>query len=62
MLRFAGWFRFLHQREKGFLQNILRFTMSQAQRTAIKNQSRRFRFVELFKPIGMFVVVHGFVI
>ena len=62
MLRLAGQFRLLHQRKESFLQNILRFAMAQAQRTAIKNQSRRFRFVELFKPIGMFVTVHGFTV
>ena len=33
-------FRFLQQREEGFLQNILGFGVAEAQRAAIKNQLR----------------------
>ncbi len=54
--------RLLHQREESFLQDVLRLAVAQAQRPAIKYQPRRLRCVELFKPVGMFVAVHGFTV
>jgi len=62
MLRRAGCHRFLHQRQERFLQNVLGFAMAQAQGAAVKDQARRFRFVQLPEPINVFNVVHAFVI
>ena len=44
--------RFLQQRQKGFLQNILGFTAAQTRRAAIKNQLRGFLRVQIFTPIA----------
>lgn len=60
MLRFRGGKIHLHQRQKGLLQHILRLAMTQAQRTAIKDQLRRFCVVERFTPMSLEAFVHDF--
>jgi hypothetical protein len=49
------------QRDERFLQNIFRFRMAQPQRATIKDQLRGFRRVKRLTPIGMCVIIHGFI-
>ena len=60
MFRLARTLRQLHQRQKRFLQNILRLAVAQAQRAAIKNQFRRLRLIKRLAPDKLFSASHGF--
>ena len=51
----------LHQGHEGFLDDILRLSMAQAQSAAIKHQFGRFGLIEPFAPILLLANSHEFI-
>ena len=61
MLRLGGNLWPLHQNQEGFLDDILRFAMAEAQCAAIKHQFGCFGLVQRFAPILLLANSHEFI-